>query len=141
MATVRAQYDYEAYGYLKILLDEVTEVQICKNAFEFIFRSDVARPHNRLTSPHPSFFLSLIDENVWCYQPQALHAKIASCAEALKDEEFELIHFINNEIAQICILIVQVPFFMTWHWGEDKKQVSIGIMIIYILFLPLTRSH
>ena len=39
---------------------------------------------------------------------QAMHHKIGNCAEALKDEEFELIHFINSEIAQVCILIVQV---------------------------------
>ena len=41
-------------------------------------------------------------------QQEALHIKIAAAHEQTKDEEFELIHFINNELAQICILVLQV---------------------------------
>ena len=37
-----------------------------------------------------------------------MHLKIGSSAESLKDDEFELIHYINNEIAQLSIIIVQV---------------------------------
>ena len=43
-------------------------------------------------------------------QQEALHLKIAAAHEQTKDEEFELVHFINNELAQICILVLQVDF-------------------------------
>ena len=64
---------------------------------------------------YPALLLLLGNVEVWLQdllerQQEALHLKIAAAHDQTKDEEFELIHFINNELAQICILILQVLF-------------------------------